>query len=723
MSVTVSQFINDKDLECAICLNRFHQPKTLKCMHTYCQQCIQEWVEGHSKLECPTCGQKHDLTKEDLKQLASNKMISQLLEYAAKIEDQKPAKCSFCDNKPAYYCSTCQLYLCGGPCTKQHKTVSSTKDHQLYTLDSKEEDDKETKCPAHCNTPLEFYCSNCNKSACKRCEKFLLCLQEQHEVTPMPNVVDLFNQNITELLKLAQEVKNMLDGKKEVIETDRKTFDAKLKLYRKAIEIQGNNHILRVKEEMKKLFLDLERIEREVDINSKVKDVDSKMTELNNLIDSINALINKPEERETLKCKKANITALRDKVIQTDIHKTNITPTFIPSTHFDGLMNTEGIGKITSIDMRYKVAEEDKAITITKGQKFVVKVLSPAMEEICPAENDACRLTANIITSLGDVKLETEVVYQGRRQYKITGRCNVEGNWQMKITVGAAHIQGSPVNIKVEKAGLVHTTGNISDYKDHNDTKNVVGVLHTDGCILISCYSKTILRFNQSGLFVDRIQVPQDVMVNRMHQMDDGHLVYGDLLQKCVVMSDNKFQEICLFGKEMLKYPRGLTVNEETRVLYVADDTAHCVFLFNIDDGRPLGKITAEGSEVDQLKFKPQDVTLTKEGHVIVADSTNNNIQIFDANGKFMKILVGNGIKDGQVCCPTGVTFDLDENIIVSSNNKLQLFNKNGEFIKRIDHEGDGLEVPCGITAISNGQLRRVAVANNKANNLKIYNY
>ncbi|XP_033102559.1 E3 ubiquitin-protein ligase TRIM71-like [Anneissia japonica] len=158
MSVSKAlQLMDQKDLECAICLNRFHQPKTLKCMHTYCQQCIQKWVETHGKIECPTCGQQHDLTKGDLKQqLASNTMISQLLEYVMKTEEQKPTKCSFCDNQPAYHCSTCQLYLCEGNCIKQHKAVPLTKDHPLYTLDIKEPDGQPTNCQVHCNTPLNF---------------------------------------------------------------------------------------------------------------------------------------------------------------------------------------------------------------------------------------------------------------------------------------------------------------------------------------------------------------------------------------------------------------------------------------------------------------------------------------------------------------------------------------------------------------------------------------
>ncbi|XP_033123798.1 E3 ubiquitin-protein ligase TRIM71-like [Anneissia japonica] len=710
------QFMDKKDLECAICLNRFHQPKTLKCMHTYCLQCIQKWVETHGKMKCPTCAQEHDLTRYDLKELASNTMIIQLLEYVVKTEDQKPSKCSCCDiNPPEYHCQTCQLYLCGGLCIKQHHIIPSLRNHSLYTLDKKEQgriSDKQSKCRVHCNNLLEFFCSTCNKSACKHCEHILRCYQKQHKVIPMSTAINEFNNDATEIVKLAHEIESKLKEKLEYVTKYRSEIDSQQNFCRTAIEIQEKKLINTVTEKSKELISDVEAIykEEKEDIDSKVNDIDLEMSTVNNLMALINRNLNKPEETETLQLCKTTINTVREKVLRKDFHqslkKRNITPNFIPFTYLDELMVLEGIGKITTVDsMLYKVAQDDEALTVTKEQPFVVKVSSPT-------ESDACQLAATLINPSG----------QKYGEYKITGRCNIEGNWQMKITTGAAHIKGSPVNIKVESQGLVYTIGNISDYKENQKESYVSDlVLDTDGCILVSSFSKYILKFNQSGSFVDGLQVPQDVDINRMHLMFDGHMVFSDHKNKCVVMCDDTFQEIISFGKAVLKYPDGLTVNNETRILYVADRDTHCVFKFNVDDGRQLGKIGSKGSKVGQMNT-PDDVTLTKEGYVIVADRKNNRIQMFDANDKFMRILVGCGEEDGKVISPHGVIIDMDENIIVSSDHKLQLFNRSSVFIKRIDHKDDGLDIPNGITVISN-KPRRVAVANHKPNNVKFYNY
>ncbi|XP_033119001.1 E3 ubiquitin-protein ligase TRIM71-like [Anneissia japonica] len=441
------QFIDKMDVECAICLNRFHQPKTLKCMHTYCLQCIQKWGETHGKMKCPTCAQEHDLTKDDLKDLASNTTISQLLEYVTKTEDQKPTKCSCCDiNQPVYHCQTCQLYLCEGLCIKQHQIIPALRNHSLYILDKKEQDgssDEHTRSEV-CYTALKFFCSTCNKA----CQHFLHCYQKQHKVIPMSTAISEFNNNATEIVKLAHEIENKLSEKLEFVIKDSSEFDLQLKLCRTAIEIQEKKLIKTVTEKRKELMSHLVEMykEKKEDTDSKVQDIDSKMTQIIDVITSVNTIMNKPEETETLQLHSTTINAVRDKVLGKDFDQPfknqKNTPNFIPTTQLDDLMVAEGIGIITTVDSTCQAAKDDEEITGTKEQPFVVKVLSPT-------GSDDCQLPVILINSSGK-KSATNVEYQGNGEYKITGRCNTstEGDWETKITVGKAHGRGSPVKFK-----------------------------------------------------------------------------------------------------------------------------------------------------------------------------------------------------------------------------------------------------------------------------------
>ncbi|XP_033121513.1 tripartite motif-containing protein 2-like [Anneissia japonica] len=570
----------------------------------------------------------------------------------------------------------------------------------------------ELKCPIHSNEMLEFFCSSCKKTACNNCQHVVQCHEKKHEVISMKNALEIFNLNATELIQTADDTVNKLT---EIFTTKNSDFENDLKLCKIAIENQEQRLIKNIKDHARALISDLEKIynEMKIDNDNRMKHLDSTQSQVQNLKTEITAM-NNPEQTETLALHRASINAVRKKIKGNKFICTrDLTPFFTPSKHLDELMKTEGIGSITTFDSNtYKVAEGDDVITVTKGQEFVVKLLSPT-------QNANCQFAVTLLNSSGE-ESPTEIEYQEGGEYKITGSCHVEGDWQMKITLGSAHIKGSPVNVKVEKLGLVHTIENISDYKEHSKESKVTDVmLDRDGCMLVSSYSKDVLKFNQSGSFVARIQLPKDVKVNRMHQMDDGQTIYSDELRKRMVICDDKFQKIHSVNNKLLKHPMGLTVNNETRFMYVADHEAHCVFKFNVDDGRLLGKIDSKSSEYIK---QPNDVTLTKEGHVIIADFESNIIQMFDADDKFMRILLECGEEDGKVLGPGGVTMDMDENIIVSSNHKLQLFDKDGVFIKRIDHEDDGLDVPAGIAVIST-RPRRVAVANHRKNNVKIFNY
>ena len=43
------------DQNCRICYGEFTQPKQLPCLHTFCQNCLEKFVNPKLLVECPTC--------------------------------------------------------------------------------------------------------------------------------------------------------------------------------------------------------------------------------------------------------------------------------------------------------------------------------------------------------------------------------------------------------------------------------------------------------------------------------------------------------------------------------------------------------------------------------------------------------------------------------------------------------------------------------------------
>lgn len=60
MAKTFRSKLKDDHLTCAICLEHFKTPKALPCLHTFCENCIRDYVYGRNfdtagKFPCPNC--------------------------------------------------------------------------------------------------------------------------------------------------------------------------------------------------------------------------------------------------------------------------------------------------------------------------------------------------------------------------------------------------------------------------------------------------------------------------------------------------------------------------------------------------------------------------------------------------------------------------------------------------------------------------------------------
>ncbi|MEQ2186672.1 hypothetical protein GOODEAATRI_031057, partial [Goodea atripinnis] len=54
----------EKELSCPICCEIFKQPVVLKCSHSFCRVCLQQfWSKKKAKRECPICRRKCSLTE------------------------------------------------------------------------------------------------------------------------------------------------------------------------------------------------------------------------------------------------------------------------------------------------------------------------------------------------------------------------------------------------------------------------------------------------------------------------------------------------------------------------------------------------------------------------------------------------------------------------------------------------------------------------------------
>jgi ABC-type Fe3+ transport system permease subunit/sugar lactone lactonase YvrE len=117
----------------------------------------------------------------------------------------------------------------------------------------------------------------------------------------------------------------------------------------------------------------------------------------------------------------------------------------------------------------------------------------------------------------------------------------------------------------------------------------------------------------------------------------------------------------------------GLGIDGQGRI-YVADSCNHRIQIFSAE-GKFLRAYGRAGAEAGQLSY-PYDVQVDRSGLQFVCEFGNSRVQIFDAEDRPLEILGGPGGAPGQFSNPWGLALDSKGNLYVADamNNRVQKF-------------------------------------------------
>ncbi|XP_070348660.1 E3 ubiquitin-protein ligase TRIM71 [Equus asinus] len=105
--------------------------------------------------------------------------------------------------------------------------------------------------------------------------------------------------------------------------------------------------------------------------------------------------------------------------------------------------------------------------------------------------------------------------------------------------------------------------------------------------------------------------------------------------------------------------------------------------------GLPGLSFGSEGDSDGKL-CRPWGVSVDKEGYIIVADRSNNRIQVFKPCGTFHHKFGTLGSRPGQFDRPAGVACDASRRIVVADkdNHRIQIFTFEGQFLLKFGEKG-----------------------------------
>ena len=106
--------------------------------------------------------------------------------------------------------------------------------------------------------------------------------------------------------------------------------------------------------------------------------------------------------------------------------------------------------------------------------------------------------------------------------------------------------------------------------------------------------------------------------------------------------------------------------------------------------------IGEQGSGDGDLRF-PRGLTITDDGDIVIADTGNHRVQIFNQFGIFKRKFGNRGTEPGEFNEPTGVAIFPNEDIAVADkrNKRVQVFDPNGKFKYLFKTESEPWSVGC----------------------------
>ncbi|XP_063923563.1 brain tumor protein isoform X2 [Zophobas morio] len=168
--------------KCGMCGGPLLVSRMLHCLHSFCEECLDKKLVGEggdagtvdATIDCPTCGHE---TKVGTKKLAALP-LDVTKTNIADVSNSSSLHCTSCTAKEVAKsrCNTCHNLLCNH-CDSAHHYMRCFESHQVVALEDMRKDGikitihKPLECDIHKGENLIYYCNTCSTTACNECMK------------------------------------------------------------------------------------------------------------------------------------------------------------------------------------------------------------------------------------------------------------------------------------------------------------------------------------------------------------------------------------------------------------------------------------------------------------------------------------------------------------------------------------------------------------------------
>ena len=674
----------EEQLTCPVCLDHYTNPKTLPCLHSFCQHCLEGLPLDKKNetyyLSCPTCRHCTELPEEGAGAFPVAFTLNNLKEIYSlmkKVADPQQVTCDNCTTANATgYCKDCNKFFCT-ECDGVHKKWGPTSNHQLTSLDevtasvsstsqllapAKQEAPLICPIPSH-DEPLKIYCETCDSVICRDCT---VRTHKDHEY-------DLVSASYT---KHCQELEGSLNPVKGKIEGLKKVLSA-LAEREGEIRERGEGVLEEIHEMVEEMMNVLRESERKLTeqakrvtddklkvLSEQMKSAEMSLSVLEDVSDYVEQSLKTGSPQQVLRSKKQMMERMSEVTAQINVEELH------PKEKADFVLNKDikslhHIGDIVTCSstalQQFRVKKIDRITPAGKAVSFSLSMEAPDSSVLSvPLSSLRCSL---VPVGKGDQPIHTTVTTTSTDPgvYRIQCNPSTSGTHTVKVQV---------YDVQLEDTSLVIP---FNPYLD-----NITPV-------------RTITELNH----------PWGVAIS-----DDNHVIITEWSGHCVTILDREGKKVKSLGGEggsgnvKFSNPIGVAITPDKFIL-VSDDS-HRIQKISMD-GYLIASVGEKGS--GPLQFNsPTSITISPiTGQVYIADHGNHRIQVLNPDLTFSHSFGSKGSANGQFQSPCDIAIDSQGLVYVPDygNSRIQKFSQDGKFVGHFGTKGSGpgqLNNPHGIT-------------------------
>lgn len=709
-----------EQLQCAICLEIYTDPKQLHCNHVYCQNCLERLVvrdqQGQFILTCPNCRLITPISATGVAGLQSSFQVNNLLEIQDSLK-QFPSMASLeagylCSVHPGeelkLYCQTCDELICLKCAIRNGRHHSHSYDELGEALEIYKGEIVSSL------GPIENQLTTVSKALRHLDTRYEEIFKQHTSIEAnIHDAIELFHDYInvrkTELVsqlhQIAQGKLQKLSIQREKLETTQAQLSSCLDYMRQNLS-SDSREVLKTKSFLNKQVQQLVGAFQPATLMPSVEadmkflaspDIKAVIEGYGSVAGMEEPSVSGQEDDQSAEC-----GAVLEATVS--VEKSSLPD---PSKCFI-------VGEDLEISMVENTSVADLHVTDFNLQAFTG-----------PVESIDCELISVIRGTTEHCTVQKKKV---PGQYEISYQPTCKGRHQLHVKVNNQHILKSPLVLPVTSpvktlGSLVHS---ICEIKRPwgvaiNQSGEIVVTEHEGHSVLVfSPSGRKLWSFGSRGSGSGEFQNPRGVAIDKQ-----GAIVVADYKNNRIqkFSADGKFiKSMGTKGSGTLQFrgPKGIAFNAFNNKLYIVDEN-HRVKIVN-PDLTYYGSFGKIGWGKGQLN-DPWSVSCDSTGRVYVADSTNNRIQVFAADGMYLGAIGKHGKGWGELIFPAGIAVDASDMLYVSEryNHRISIFSSEGEFVTSFGSFGVGereFKYPRGVAVDSSGV---VYVCDNNNNRISMF--